>query len=1360
MKSQNASRMSKSGQTRFFGLPSTVLFPRVAAFMILAALIASSFYVASSAASWNRDSMKAGTAVSLGVAASANRVVGSVLSSRLMAKYAPSSTSPLFSSPSVATFAADCTTPKTVFHVSDTVCATVSGATPGWQLIWSDPNSNAVQTDTITSDPQNISLALSSTATRGSWRVIVYDPFGVVVYAVAGFTVTDPQNPVVDVQASKSAKSNGTSAGAQVVFSIQVGNAGPDKATNVQLTDAVPANTTFVSFSQLSGPVFTCTNPSSGATGSTVCTVPALNIGDTATFVATYLVDGGVSAGSTIDNTATISSSVADSNTANNSSTASLTVMSSPCVLTCPSNITQNADPGQAGAVVTYSNPTHTGACGQDTVDPETGITVPAISCDHPSGSFFDLGSTAVICSSVTGTSCTFQVTIQNAGNGLTITLNGANPFTLECGADFVDPGATARSNTNPNVPVTVSGSVNSHQPGSYTLTYSATDGGNSVSTTRTVNVGDTAAPVITLSGANPMNVSCGDTFTDPGASANDSCEGAEPVTSDASTVNPNVPGTYTITYTASDKLNHTTTATRTVNVQSSQPSTTTPADQTVCQGATATFSTTTSGTGPFSYAWTVDSSAFGGNTSSISVPTASLSVGNHPVSVRVSSACGSTTKQAMLTVQAKTSSTGPANQTVCQGATASFSTTASGTGPFSYAWTVDGSAFGGNTSSISVPTGSLIVGNHPVSVTVTGTCGNVTNNAALTVQENTSTTTPADQTVCQGATASFSTTASGTGPFSYAWTVDGSAFGGNTSSISVPTGSLTVGSHTVSVTVSGTCGSDTKRATLTVQENTSTTTPADQTVCQGTAANFSTTASGTGPFSYAWKVDGSATGGNSSSVSVATAALSVGSHTVSVTVTGTCGSATKNATLTVQANTAATKPTDQTVCQGATASFSTTASGTGPFSYAWAVDGSAFGGNTASISVPTGSMTVGNHTVSVTVSGTCGNATQSATLTVQPNTAATKPNDQAVCQGATGSFSTTASGTGPFSYAWTVDGSAFGGNTASISVPTGSMSVGNHSVSVTVTGTCGSATQSATLTVQANTATTKPNDQTVCQGSTASFSTTASGTGPFTFAWKKGATVLHTGDFGGRVTITSGSTTSTLTIGNSQPGDAGSYTVETTGTCGTAAQSANLAVDSTPPAVTFNSLTIFFNNVTIIFNANTVTINGVTRPFNGVTFTDDDGRTYTFNGQTVSITISGRTYTYTLDGKTLVLWTPTHQYQTVKVADLIFGASDGCDPSVNRDKVVISQVTSDEVDSGPGSDTTVNDIVIASDCKSANLRAERDPGGDGRVYTITFRVRNSAGITTTVTSKLKIFNQTFTVVDSGPHYTVNGTCP
>jgi hypothetical protein len=503
-------------------------------------------------------------------------------------------------------------------------------------------------------------------------------------------------------------------------------------------------------------------------------------------------------------------------------------------------------------------------------------------------------------------------------------------------------------------------------------------------------------------------------------------------------------------------------------------------------------------------------------------------------------------------------------------------------------------------------------------------------------------------------------------------------------------------------VTVSGSCGNVIKNATLTVQQSTSTTTPGDQTVCQGTNANFSTTASGVGPFHYAWTVDGLASGGDSASLTVATGSLSVGSHTVSVTTTGTCGSDTKSATLNVQAPTSTTAPGDQTVCQGANASFSTSASGTGPFHYAWTVDGSATGGDTASITVATGSLSVGSHTVNVTVSGSCGSASQSATLTVNATTTATTPANQTVCPGVNANFSTTAGGTGPFHYAWTVDGSAVGGDSASVSVPTGSLSSGNHSVSVTVSGSCGSATKNATLTVTQSTTTSDPADQSVCLGGTASFSTNAAGTGPFSFVWKQGVTVLNNGDLGGRVSIVSAGSTSTLTISNVQIRVFGTYSVATTGSCNTATQTATLSVNSSPPTITLN-------------------------------------------------------------GQNITLWPPDHSYHTINVTDLVASAT-SCDGSVSVNSVVIDHVTSDEAEdaTGGGDGVTLNDIVISCNRKSVQLRAERAGNGDGRVYTIYFSVTDSLGHTTIVSTTVTVaHDEGGTAVDSGPHYTVtNTTCP
>src|SRR5204863_20796 len=143
--------------------------------------------------------------------------------------------------------------------------------------------------------------------------------------------------------------------------------------------------------------------------------------------------------------------------------------------------------------------------------------------------------------------------------------LNGSNPMTIECQVGYTEPGAIATDACEGNIPVVITGTVGSAL-GSYVLTYTATDSsGNTATATRTVNVVDTGGPVITLNGANPMTIECGAGYTEPGASAIDTCQGSIPVVITGSVLSG--VGTYTITYTATDASGNTATATRTVNV-------------------------------------------------------------------------------------------------------------------------------------------------------------------------------------------------------------------------------------------------------------------------------------------------------------------------------------------------------------------------------------------------------------------------------------------------------------------------------------------------------------------------------------------------------------------------------------------------------------------------------------------------------------------------------------------------------------------------------------------------------------------------------------------------------------------------
>ena len=120
------------------------------------------------------------------------------------------------------------------------------------------------------------------------------------------------------------------------------------------------------------------------------------------------------------------------------------------------------------------------------------------------------------------------------------------------------------------------------------------------------------------------------------------------------------------------------------------------------------------------------------------------------------------------------------------------------------------------------------------------------------------------------------------------------------------------------------------------------------------------------------------------------------------------CGSpVTNSATLTVNTVVSATPLTSLINCPGSSASFSTAASGTGPFGYVWKKDGVVQGSTSNSLTVVSvGSGDAGTYTVEVT--GACGNpVTNSATLTVNTVVSATPLTSLTNCPGSSASFST-----------------------------------------------------------------------------------------------------------------------------------------------------------------------------------------------------------------------------------------------------------------------------------------------------------------------------------------------------------------
>ncbi len=78
---------------------------------------------------------------------------------------------------------------------------------------------------------------------------------------------------------------------------------------------------------------------------------------------------------------------------------------------------------------------------------------------------------------------------------------------------------------------------------------------------------GDTTAPVITLKGASPMEITLGEVYREKGAIANDDNDGTIKVSIDTSNLNTGKIGSYQVKYTAKDKSNNSRTIVRTVIV-------------------------------------------------------------------------------------------------------------------------------------------------------------------------------------------------------------------------------------------------------------------------------------------------------------------------------------------------------------------------------------------------------------------------------------------------------------------------------------------------------------------------------------------------------------------------------------------------------------------------------------------------------------------------------------------------------------------------------------------------------------------------------------------------------------------------
>jgi len=211
-----------------------------------------------------------------------------------------------------------------------------------------------------------------------------------------------------------------------------------------------------------------------------------------------------------------------------------------------------------------------------------------------------------------------------------------------------------------------------------------------------------------------------------------------------------------------------------------------------------------------------------------------------------------------------------------------------------------------------------------------------------------------------------------------------------------------------------------------------------------------------------------------------------------------------------------------------------------------------------------------GTNRVTCNALDTSGNMTScafSVTVRLQP-LAASPLQSQIRCVGETATFTTSVSGSGPVTFTWLKNGVLMSGQTSSSLVLSNLALNSAASYSVVVQNPCSSLTNSATLQVNAPVVLSGMTNVTRCNCDPLVLSAVVSGTGPFSYLWRKDGALLPA------------ATSNTLSFAKATTNEAGLYSVEVSGACNTAAASATVSIISVPnPAIYTNSGTITIND-------------------------------------------------------------------------------------------------------------------------------------------------------------------------------------
>jgi uncharacterized repeat protein (TIGR01451 family) len=239
--------------------------------------------------------------------------------------------------------------------------------------------------------------------------------------------------PAVDLALTLAHAPDPAEAGANLTYTIHFQNDGDSAAANVSLTDSLPAGCTFVSLTGPSG--WTLTTPAVGGTGSIFANKASVDADERGDFTLVVNVNPNVVSGSSISDTAVITTGSTDTNPVNNSDTTTVSVLAVADLSVVSSDSQDPVGPGaplQYTLIVTNNGPSD--AQGVVLTERFSTSTAPTAFAQM-SGPAFSLGFngtefTANIATLAAGASATFQVSVNVLPNTAATSLTNSVTIT------------------------------------------------------------------------------------------------------------------------------------------------------------------------------------------------------------------------------------------------------------------------------------------------------------------------------------------------------------------------------------------------------------------------------------------------------------------------------------------------------------------------------------------------------------------------------------------------------------------------------------------------------------------------------------------------------------------------------------------------------------------------------------------------------------------------------------------------------------------------------------------------------------------------------------------------------------------